>query len=70
MVFLSDGKLNLAVPNGGVETWKITEEETVIFVVKNYAPGMIHFSEDWMTFSGKADLIERKGKLIALPIGS
>lgn len=68
MIFLPGGKLNLAVPNGGMGTWKIEGEDKVVFSINPYPPGVITFSKDRMSFSGKADLIERFGALLALPI--
>ena len=66
--FLPGGKLNLAVPNGGLGTWKIDKDNKVIFKVGSYPAAVIKFSDDRQSFSGQADLIKRFGKLFALPI--
>ncbi|MDB4576866.1 hypothetical protein N9Z77_01890 [Akkermansiaceae bacterium] len=68
IIFQPGGKLFLAVPNGGPGKWIAEGDEKVIFTVGSYPPGVVTISKDRMTFSGNADLIQRFGKLAALPL--
>ena len=69
MIFLKGGKLNLAVPNGGMGSWQLEGENKVIFTCKDYPPGVLDFSKDRKTFSSASDGRVRTGILVAMPLG-
>ncbi len=68
LIFLEDGKMNLAVGSGGLGTFKILDENRVAFSVKSYPVAIITFSPDRKSFSSKDEVSSRAGKLLAISV--